>query len=112
MYAPGPFEIEHIIPLSKKGTSKENNLAYACSGCNGFKNNKITTLDPVTQIDIRLFHPRQEDWNKHFIWSNDGLLIIPITSKARGTTKFFRLNRPEIVNIRRLLIMVGEHPPA
>lgn len=36
-----PYEIEHIIPLSKGGDNSEENIALACKLCNAQKNNKL-----------------------------------------------------------------------
>lgn len=110
-YAPGPFDVEHIHPLSRNGSNNLDNLAYSCSGCNGHKYNKVEAIDPVRENNVALFHPRQNKWMNHFTWSNDGLLVIGITSKGRATIDLLKLNRKELLNIRRLLQLVGEHPP-
>lgn len=110
-YAPGPFDIEHIIPISKNGTSELRNLAYSCNGCNGLKYNKVEANDPISGELTPIFHPRNNKWSDHFTWSNDGLTIIGITIIGRATIELLRLNRTELVNIRRLLQLVGEHPP-
>ena len=109
-YSPGPFDVEHIIPLSRNGKTIIANLAYACSGCNGSKYNKIKAIDAVSGQQVPLFHPRKEKWAHHFSWSNDGLLIIGITRVGRATIALLKLNRIELTNIRRLLQLVGEHP--
>lgn len=110
-YAPSPFDTEHIIPISKQGTSDLMNLAFSCNGCNGSKYNKIEALDPVSNQIVPLFNPRKVNWTAHFTWSNDSLLIIGITATGRATIALLQLNRAELVNIRRLLLLVGEHPP-
>jgi hypothetical protein len=110
-YAPGPFDIEHSIPLSKNGTSDLINLAYSCNGCNGFKYNKVEGIDPISGKSCFLFHPRKNKWVDHFTWSDDGLTILGITIIGRTTIKLLKLNRTELINIRQLLQLVGEHPP-
>ncbi len=75
-YAPGPFDIEHIIPISKTGTSDSSNLAYSCNGCNGLKYNKIESIDPISNKLTPIFHPRKNKWSDHFTWSDDGLLVV------------------------------------
>ncbi len=42
------LEIEHIIPVSKGGSSEESNLWLACPICNSHKAGKIEAIDPVT----------------------------------------------------------------
>ena len=92
-YSLGPFDVEHIIPLSRNGKTIIANLAYACSGCNGSKYNKIKAIDAVSGQQVPLFHPRKEKWAHHFSWSNDGLLIIGITRVGRATIALLKLNR-------------------
>ena len=35
-----PLEVEHIIPLSRGGTSRQSNLTLACNDCNMAKGDK------------------------------------------------------------------------
>jgi 5-methylcytosine-specific restriction endonuclease McrA len=39
-----PFEVEHIIPLSRQGENDEANLALACRSCNLRKGTRISAL--------------------------------------------------------------------
>lgn len=105
------FCVDHIIPISKDGQTVLINLAYACSGCNGFKLDKTTATDPETQQKVRLFNPRTDDWNEHFKWSDDTLQMTGLTTIGRATIDCLKLNREGVVNIRRLTVMSGEHPP-
>lgn len=59
-YATETFAVEHIIPLSRAGTSELDNLALACSGCNGYKLDKVEAADPIDGQLVPLYHPRQE----------------------------------------------------
>ena len=72
-FAPGYFEVEHIIPASKGGKTVENNLAYACDGCNISKSNKTASIDPASGNEVTFFHPRNNAWHDHFAWSADSL---------------------------------------
>lgn len=38
------LEIEHLIPLSKGGSSEESNLWFACPICNGYKADKTEAM--------------------------------------------------------------------
>jgi hypothetical protein len=62
-----PFEVEHIVPLSKDGLDETTNWALACRSCNLNKSNCVDSIDPVTQQRVRLFHPRQDQWAEHFV---------------------------------------------
>jgi 5-methylcytosine-specific restriction endonuclease McrA len=75
-YATEPFVVEHIVPVSRGGASSLDNLAFACSGCNGHKYNKMTALDPVDGKEVPLFHPRQQRWSDHFGWNEDYTQIV------------------------------------
>ena len=101
-FSPGPFAVEHIIPLSAYGSFELENLAWACDGCNGHKAAATEATDIVTGKSVPLFHPRIDRWSEHFAWTADGLLIIGITPTGRATVDRLQLNRGELVNARRL----------
>jgi hypothetical protein len=44
--------------------------------------------------------------------SDDFTLVIGLTPIGRATIKALQLNREELVNLRRVLYAMGEHPPA
>lgn len=50
-------------------------------------------------------HKELIDWNK------DTLKIVGISTKGRATIDCLHLNRAEVVNLRTLLVVFGEHPP-
>lgn len=39
----GPFDIDHIYPVSRGGSDDEDNLCLACKPCNMSKSNKLVT---------------------------------------------------------------------
>ncbi len=106
-----PFVIEHIIPQSKGGETIETNLALSCQGCNNHKYNKTTGIDAVTNKEVNLYHPRQDEWEQNFSWSADVLEILGNTAKERVTVESLKLNREELKNLRKLLAEAGKHPP-
>jgi len=110
-YSPDPFSVEHVIPLSKGGTNGLDNLAFACQGCNNRKYTSVEAFDPVSQSAVPLYHPRQHTWAQHFAWSDDGALILGLTPIGRAAVEKLQLNRPGLVNLRRILFEAGEHPP-
>jgi hypothetical protein len=59
-----------------------------------------------------LFNPRRHIWGEHFIWSSDGLLIIPRTEIGRATVALLELNRERTRLIRSEDVRVNRHPPA
>lgn len=110
-YATQSFSVEHIVPRSKGGATTLDNLALSCQGCNNHKYNKIEGLDPANRALVRLYHPRKDQWRDHFVWSDDYTLILGITPVGRATVDALQLNRSGVVNLRRILYQVGEHPP-
>ena len=110
-FAIQPFSVEHIIPKSQGGTTTTDNLALACQGCNNHKYNKTEAQDPISGEVVPLYHPRQQAWSNHFAWNDDFTLIIGLTPTGRATVEALQLNREGLVNLRKILYAVGEHPP-
>lgn len=105
------FSVEHIIPVSQQGETTVDNLALACQGCNNHKYNKTQGRDPVTLEVVNFYHPRQQQWEEHFIWNEDYTTIIGLTPTGRCTIEALKLNRPGLTNLRRILYKTGNHPP-
>ena len=110
-FSPDPFCLEHIIPKSKKGKTEQKNLALSCYGCNNHKYTKTQGIDIVTEKEVLLFNPREQNWNEHFTWNENATLIIGLTATGRITVEILKLNRQRLQNIRKLLFKAGEHPP-
>lgn len=108
---PEPFNVEHIIPVAHGGKTEERNLAWACAGCNYYKHDKVTGIDPLTGRVVRLFNPRRQRWPDHFAWDVDTTLMLGLTAVGRATIKTLRLNREELINLRKALQLLTQHPP-
>ena len=111
-FATQPFSVEHSKPRSQGGKTTLDNLALACQGCNNHKYTKTEGRDPVSGDIVPLYHPRQQRWYDHFTWNDDFTLIIGLTPTGRATVEALQLNREGIINLRRILYAMGEHPPA
>jgi hypothetical protein len=105
------FTVDHIIPESLGGPTSLENLCLACWPCNLRKGNRLTAIDPDTGQHARLFHPNQQQWSEHFVWAEDGLLVIGRSPTGRATVDALQMNDPEHVNGRRIWIRAGYHPP-
>jgi hypothetical protein len=106
------LEIEHIIPLAKGGNSLEANLWLACPLCNRYKGEQTQAVDPITQEVVPLFNPRMQNWFEHFQWSDDGLLIIGLTSCGRATVNALHLSDDaDALTVRSYWVLAGWHPP-
>lgn len=110
-YSPSPFSVEHILPEDRGGPTTEDNLAWACMGCNHHKHTCIESLDPETRLLTPLFNPRTQRWSDHFAWSEELLRIIGLTPTGRATVERLQLNRENLQNLRELLLLGGFHPP-
>jgi 5-methylcytosine-specific restriction endonuclease McrA len=106
-----PFAVEHIAPVYHGGKTTLDNLALSCTGCNGHKSTKLEALDPVSNKVVPLYHPRKQRWQEHFSWNEDTTLIFGLTPTGRATIDALQLNRPEVVNLRRVLRLSREYPP-
>ncbi len=111
-FAMQPFSVEHIEPRSREGGWSVENLAFSCQGCNNHKYTKTEGPDPITGQVVPLFHPRRQRWSDHFGRSADCTQVIGLTPNGRATVEALHLNRPGLVNLRRVLFAAGEHPPA
>lgn len=108
---PGPFEVEHVIPVQHGGTDALGNLAYACLRCNRHKGPNISGIDRRTSRTrlVRLFNPRRHSWAYHFRW--DGPRVVGRTPIGRVTAHVLAMNDPVRVALREELIEEGVFPP-
>jgi hypothetical protein len=105
------FEFEHIIPRSTGGRTDFENLCLSCPTCNRYKAGHSAALDPITQQNVALFHPHENDWADHFAWSPDTTTIIGLTPTGRATIEALRMNRTQMIRVRRMWHAMAEHPP-
>ncbi len=110
-FATQSFSVEHIVPRSRDGETSLGNLALACEGCNSHKHTKVEGYDVITDELVPLYHSRQQNWGHHFRWNDDYTLIVGLPPTERTTVKALQLNRKGLINLRRVLYEVGEHPP-
>jgi hypothetical protein len=108
---PGPFEIEHVVPIQHGGPTTLGNLAYSCLHCNRHKGPNLAGIDRQTSRTklIHLFHPRRHRWSYHFVW--DGPLLVGRTPIGRVTVAVLAMNDPIRVALREELIEEGVFPP-
>ena len=109
-FSPDPFSVEHIIPRSRGGTDDLSNLAFSCQGCNNHKYTSVEAIDPISGETVQLFDPRRQKWNDHFVWNADQRIVLGLTPVGRATVQKLRLNRAGLMNLRRVLHRIGEHP--
>ena len=93
-------------PASIGGEDDPGNLALACHTCNSHKGPNLSSRDPDTNELIRLFHPRADAWIEHF--RLDGPLVVGASDIGRTTAWLLRMNSPRRLELRRVLIELGE----
>lgn len=104
------FEVDHIIPRIRGGKTIIENLCLCCPSCNRHKAAKTHAIEPLSDIEVPLFHPNFDKWSEHFEWSDDGTRIIGLTPSGRATIEALKFNRPQMLELRRYWLATGNHP--
>jgi hypothetical protein len=105
-----PFEVEHIIPLSRQGANNEGNLALACRSCNLRKGIRISGIASDTNTEVRFFHPREDQWEENFQVDVASGRIVGITPVGNVTVEYLEMNSPAQVLARQLWIRLNLFP--
>jgi len=105
------FEFEHIVPRSTGGATAFDNLCLSCPTCNRYKSALVSAPDPVTLNEVALFHPQQHRWLEHFSWNEDATQIVGLTPTGRATIAALKMNRQQMIRVRRMWVAMNEHPP-
>jgi 5-methylcytosine-specific restriction endonuclease McrA len=104
------FEVEHVIPISRQGPDDDSNLALACRACNLRKSDYVTGVDEATQLEVRLFHPRQDSWDEHFRANRESGAIEGLTAIGRATIMRLDMNSAEQRSARKQWMLLGLFP--
>jgi hypothetical protein len=105
------FECEHITPRSAGGRTVFENICFSCPTCNRYKADRTVAKDPATHEEIALFHPHRDRWKDHFEWTEDGTEIAGLSGTGRATIDALRMNRDQLIRVRRMWVEMEEHPP-
>jgi hypothetical protein len=95
------FHLEHVTARQHGGQTVLENLAWSCHRCNERKGPNLTGIDPDTSTIVRLFHPRRDRWEEHFIF--EGLRIVAQTAAGRATLWLLEMNSEERLRWRAAL---------
>ena len=101
------FHIEHVEASQHVLDDSESNLCLACARCNLQKGPNLTTMIQPDRQLVRLFHPRQDQWDAHFEVI-DGR-IVGKTDVGMATAKLLLMNSGDQLRIRRMLINRSEY---
>ncbi len=107
-YAVKSHEVDHIRAEKHGGQTAESNLSLSCFQCNRHKGSDLTSIDPITDTVVLLFHPRQHIWEEHFVLNS--AIIEPLTAIGRATVKLLQMNDPDSIDDREVLIRLGRYP--
>lgn len=105
-----PFEVEHIIPLARKGKDAESDRALACRSCNLHKAIHIEGLDRDTHIQVRLFNPRADSWQAHFSVNRATGEISGLSDIGRAMVVLLEMNSELQLIARRQWMRLGLFP--
>lgn len=100
------FHTEHIIARQHGGADDAENLALACPECNRRKGTNLTGIDPDTGEVIRLFSPRRDPWEDHFVLM--GSRILGKTPEGRTTAWLLSMNAGPRLRLRETLLRLGK----
>lgn len=105
-----PFEVEHVTPVSSAGSDASTNLALACRSCNLHKASRVKAVDPDSQQEVRLFHPREDRWEAPFQVDPESGDIEGLTSTGRATVNCLEMNSVAQLLARSQWMRLGLFP--
>ena len=105
-----PLEVEHIVPVSRGGDDTAANWALACRACNLYKATHVSGNDPESFAIVRLFHPREDQWEDHFRVTAESGEIEGLTLIGRVTVVRLGMNRAAQVVARQQWVRLGLFP--
>jgi hypothetical protein len=75
------------------GETEKTNLAWTCFVCNRAKGSDLSSIDVETGQLVRLFNPRTDNWDNHFVLEQDGRISAQ-ADIGRVTEFLLKLNQP------------------
>jgi putative hemolysin len=100
-----PFHVDHLVARQHGGGDESNNLAWACARCNSRKGTNLSGVDPDSSEVVRLFHPRSDRWDEHFVLRAGR--IVGLTVTGRATVWLLQMNPDDRVALRLALVEDG-----
>ena len=88
------FSVDHLLPQTTypERICDYNNLVYACGQCNALKQDAETVINPC-----------EEALGQHLEIQSDGS-VRPLTARGAEQIALCRLNRPRLLEARRMMI--------
>jgi RRXRR protein/HNH endonuclease len=89
-----PFELEHIWPRSRGGTSRVSNLALACHACNAAKGDRTAAEFGYAEVEAQAGRPLRDaaamNASRYALCDALRALAVPITTWSGGRTRWNR----------------------
>ena len=104
------YHLDHMIPESLGGADDIGNLALACPMCNSTRPPMSSGADEHGFDDGRLFNPRNDKWDDHFVFDPVSLTLRGKTVEGQGTVNRLRMNDPIQIEARRSWLELGLYP--
>jgi hypothetical protein len=99
--------LEHIIAIKNGGSDDASNLAWSCHNCNLAKGSNLSGR--FRGETVALFHPREQQWKRHFRWM--GPVLVGKTKCGSATVQVLNINADDRIKLREILIESGRFPP-
>ena len=104
------LEAEHIMPVARGGEDATANWALACRACNLYKAAHVSGSDPASEAVVRLFHPREDQWEDHSQVAPESGEIVGHTPIGRATLARLGINSAAQVAARQQWMRLGLFP--
>jgi hypothetical protein len=102
-----PLEVEHIVPVARGGEDTIANWALACRACNLYKAAHVSGSDPASDTVVRLFHPREDQWEDRSQVAPESAEIVGRTPIGRATLARLGINSAAQVAARQQWMRLG-----
>lgn len=102
------FHIDHIVAKQHVDQVRDEPefLCLACNRCNAYKGTNLASIDPSSNEQVPLYHPRNNVWEDHFLMR--GGEVVGITAIGRATVRLLNMNAPQRLELRQQWINEGE----
>jgi len=94
------FHVDHVIASQHREDDSLDNLCLSCQNCNLHKGTNLTTIDPESDEMVRVFNPRTDVWEEHFLFVD--FVVVGLTDVGRATARLLAMNSPQRVELRIL----------
>jgi len=73
---------------------------------------RVSFQQKPSDSEVKLFNPQQNVWSDYFRWNDDATELLGLTPIGQATINLLRINRLQMIRVRRMWVEMGEHPPS